>query len=93
MAKSKTGKVVQVLFILVVFGLGYFFGSIDRSPADAQLEDLANQASGILRQSGGVVGQAVELGETIVEMQKHVDGLQKNLKTLRKVQDSLGLSN
>jgi hypothetical protein len=80
-----------VLIIVLVFGSGYFLGSVDRSPADAQLQDIAEQATDAMKGSGGALGQAAELGEAIVEMQQHVDGLQENLDTLRTVQDALGM--
>jgi hypothetical protein len=69
-----------------VFALGYFCGSVNQRPADAQIGGLLEQAG----KGGGALGSVAQLGSSIVEMQDHVNGLQKNLETLRKVQSALG---
>jgi len=75
----------------LLFGAGYFTGSVGERDANAQgLKELGGAAMKEAAGSGGALGSAAELGTSIVEMQEHVSGLQKNLDTLKKIQAALG---
>ena len=86
MANKTISRGVMTGILIGVFGLGYFCGSVNQRPADAQIGGLLEKAG----KSGGTLGSVTQLGSSIVEMQDHVNGLQKNLETLRKVQSALG---
>ncbi|HLO01106.1 MAG TPA: hypothetical protein VK208_21800 [Pyrinomonadaceae bacterium] len=86
MANKAISRGVMTGILIGVFALGYFCGSVNQRPADAQIGGLLEQAG----KSGGTLGSVTQLGSSIVEMQDHVNGLQKNLETLRKVQSALG---
>ena len=86
MANKTISRGVMTGILIGVFALGYFCGSVNQRPADAQIGGLLEKAG----QSGGTLGSVTQLGSSIVEMQDHVNGLQKNLETLRKVQSALG---
>ena len=86
MAKKTISRGVMTGILIGVFALGYFCGSVNQRPADAQIGGLLEKAG----KSGGTLGSVTQLGSSIVEMQDHVNGLQKNLETLRKVQSALG---
>ena len=86
MAKKTISRGLMIGILVGVFALGYFCGSVNQRPADAQIGGLLEQAG----KGGGALGSVTQLGSSIVEMQDHVNGLQKNLETLKKVQSALG---
>lgn len=81
----------RVVLAGLLFGGGYFAGSVAEHDANAQgLKELGGAAAKQAAGSGGALGSAAELGTSIVEMQEHVSGLQKNIDTLKKIQSALG---
>jgi hypothetical protein len=90
MTKERFTRSVQIVLVLVVFGIGFLCGSITQKNAQAQLKELGQAGVQQMGQSGGKAGSVLELGKSIVEMQQHVDGLQKNLNTLKGIKSALG---
>ena len=88
MKTTAISRVLGVLTIVGVFGLGYFCGSLSQRYANAQVGGLG----GMLEKAGGMggsVGSIAQMGSSLVEMQDHVTGLQKNIDTLKKIQAAL----
>lgn len=73
-----------------VFATGFWCGSINHQPANAQMGELGKQALEQAGGSGGALGSAAQLGTAVVDMQQHVDALQKNIDTLKKIKSALG---
>ncbi len=74
----------------LVFSSGYLLGTLDRQPADAQVEQLGKDLLNKATESGGTLGTAAQLGSTIGEMQSNVNALQENLDALNKIKAALG---
>jgi hypothetical protein len=90
MARRKFTRGLQIVLVLLVFGLGFLCGTLTQRSADAQLKEIGQGALQKAAPSGGAVGKAVELGTAITDMQQHVDGLQKNITTLKSIQSAIG---
>lgn len=83
-------RAFRVVFVAIVFALGFLSGSVSQRRAEAQLGELGKSVMEKAGESGGPLGSAVQLGQAITDMQQHVDGLQKNIEVLKKVKSSLG---
>jgi len=90
MTKATKTRIIRVSVIPLVFALGFVSGSVFQRRAEAQLNQLGQEALEKAGQAGGPLGSAVKLGQAIEDMQQHVDGLQKNIQVLKTVKASLG---
>ncbi|MCM0083296.1 hypothetical protein L4X63_17050 [Geomonas sp. Red32] len=79
----------KIAVVGVIFGTGFFCGSVTQRNADAQMEEVGQSLLKRAAGSGGLVGTVAQLGTTIADMEKQVNGLQKNLDVLKKVKGSL----
>ncbi|GFO56450.1 hypothetical protein GMSM_34570 [Geomonas sp. Red276] len=79
----------KVGVVAIIFGAGFFCGSVTQRNADAQMEEVGQSLLKKAAGSGGLVGTVAQLGTTIADMEKQVNGLQQNLGVLKKVKSSL----
>lgn len=90
MKRTLLGKGIRIGAAVVLFGGGWFCGSLTQPTAEAQLDDIKKSIMQKATDQGGAIGAAAKLGTTISDIQTHLDALQENVDTLKGVQSMIG---